>query len=178
LKGANWDVAVGGLGLGYTAAAALEHAEVASLTVIELFPQVIAWHRKRLVPLGSALCGDERCRLIERDFFAAAMNPDVGLDPENHGRKYHAILLDIDHTPSHQLDSDNESFYTVKGLTTLAANLHEGGIFGLWSDDPPDAHFTGLLEQVFAEAEAIVVHFYNPIQDKESRNTVYLAMKA
>ena len=69
----NLDIIVGGLGLGYTAAAALEHSNVASLVVVELFPQVIEWHEKGLVPVGSVLSGDERCHLIAQDFFAAAV---------------------------------------------------------------------------------------------------------
>ena len=43
VEGANWDVVVGGLGLGYTAVAALEHGEVASLLVIDALPPVLEW---------------------------------------------------------------------------------------------------------------------------------------
>src|SRR5688500_17092290 len=39
------DVAVGGLGLGYTAVAALEHPAVRSVLVIEALSPVIGWHR-------------------------------------------------------------------------------------------------------------------------------------
>ena len=173
-----WDIAVGGLGLGYTAAAALESSSVRSMIVVELFPQVIEWHERELVPLGAQLVGDPRCRLVQQDFFAAAMSDDKGLDPDHPDKQFHAILLDIDHTPSHQLDHDNECFYSVSGLSSLAEQLHSGGVFGLWSDDPPDAAFTELLNSVFASAEAVVIPFYNPIQDKESANTVYLAQKA
>src|SRR6188472_4312042 len=45
LRGNSWDVVVGGLGLGYTAAAALAHREVASLLIVEALPPVIDWHR-------------------------------------------------------------------------------------------------------------------------------------
>ena len=38
-------VLVGGLGLGHTAASALEHPEVASLEVIDIFPELIDWRR-------------------------------------------------------------------------------------------------------------------------------------
>ena len=172
-----WDIVVGGLGLGYTAAAALESSAVRSMVVVELFPQVIEWHERELVPLGAQLVGDHRCRLVQQDFFAAAVDANKGLDPNHPGKQFHAILLDIDHTPSHQLDDDNERFYSVAGLSALAKQLHAGGVFGLWSDDPPDAGFTELLRSVFEEAEAVVVPFYNPIQDKESTNTVYLAQK-
>ena len=178
LAGEEWDIVVGGLGLGYTAAAALEFSSVRSMVVVELFPQVIEWHERELVPLGAQLVGDHRCRLIQQDFFAAAMNAEKGLDPNYPDKRYHAVLLDIDHTPSHQLDDDNGSFYSTAGLSAMSKQLHSGGVFGLWSDDPPDAGFTELLQSVFEEAEAVVVPFYNPIQDKESSNTVYLAQKA
>ena len=52
LKGAHWDVVVGGLGLGYTAAAALEHREVASLLIVDALKPVIEWHQRGVVPLG------------------------------------------------------------------------------------------------------------------------------
>src|SRR3546814_15471056 len=66
------DVVVGGLGLGYTAQAALNDPRVGRLTVIELIPEVIEWHRQRLLPLGEAVAGDARCRLQQGDFFALA----------------------------------------------------------------------------------------------------------
>ncbi len=62
LEGDSWDVVVGGLGLGYTAVAALEHREVASLLVLDALPPVIDWHRRGLIPLGGLLTGDPRCR--------------------------------------------------------------------------------------------------------------------
>ena len=177
LDGDNWDVVIGGLGLGYTAAAALENSKVQSLIVHELFPQVISWHQQGLVPLGNILSNDSRCQLIEQDFFAAAQDSKIGLDPDHNERLCHAILLDIDHTPNHQLDSENAGFYSKLGLKSLAGKLHPGGVFGLWSDDPPDSAFVDILGNVFSEIEAEVIPFYNPILDEESSNTVYLARK-
>ena len=177
LNGEDWDVVVGGLGLGYTAAAALENPNVASLVVVELFPQVIEWHEKGLVSVGSILSGDPRCQLVAQDFFAAAVDKTIGMDPLNPGKQFHAVLLDIDHTPSHQLDHENAGFYSMAGLSSMAEQLLPGGVFGLWSDAAPDAAFKELLLTVFSTAEAVVVPFYNPIQDKESTNTIYLAVK-
>src|SRR5262249_6123379 len=45
-------VVVGGLGLGYTAKAVLEHQKVASLLVVEALEAVIEWHAEGRVPLG------------------------------------------------------------------------------------------------------------------------------
>src|SRR5947209_4735748 len=60
LQRSHWDVVVGGLGLGYTACAALEHREVASLLVIEALQPVIDWHVNGMVPLGAQLTSDPR----------------------------------------------------------------------------------------------------------------------
>src|SRR4051812_43474791 len=92
LKGEQWDVVVGGLGLGYTAAAALEHGEVASLLIVDALEPVIEWHQQRLVPLGDKLIGDARTRMAHADFFGCAHSPE-GFDPERPGRKFHAVLL-------------------------------------------------------------------------------------
>ena len=37
----------------------------------------------------------------------------------------------------------------VSGLQRLRAHLRPGGVFAMWSDDPPDADFCALLKQVF-----------------------------
>src|SRR3954470_12728734 len=76
LKGEQWDVVVGGLGLGYTAIAALEHRQVATLLVVDALEPVIGWHRKHLVPLGEKLTSDPRTRLVHADFFALARSGD------------------------------------------------------------------------------------------------------
>src|SRR5437870_4136725 len=53
LEGGTFDVVVGGLGLGYTAVAALKHATVHSLLVVDALDAVIDWHQRGLVPLGA-----------------------------------------------------------------------------------------------------------------------------
>ena len=169
------DVVVGGLGLGYTARAALRHSSVRSLLVVELLEPVIEWHRRGLVPLGPELTNDPRCRFVHRDFFALAADPEQGFDPEHAGSRYHAILLDIDHSPAYLLDPRNAAFYVPSGLQALAAHLHPGGVFALWSDDPPDEEFLGNLNDVFASLEARVVKFDNPLLDTQSASTVYIA---
>ena len=177
LKGGQWDVVVGGLGLGYTAVAALEHREVATLLVVDALEPVIGWHRKHLVPLGEKLTSDPRTRLLHADFFALAQS-GAGFDPTRPGRRFHAVLLDIDHSPRSLLDPKNAAFYETEGLRALSAHLHAGGIFALWSDDPPDEEFLAKLARVFATTRAHVVTFTNPLTDGTSASTVYVASKA
>jgi hypothetical protein len=87
------------------------------------------------------------------------------------------VLLDIDHSPSHWLNPGNSAFYTAPGLRSLADKLHPGGLFGLWSNDPPEAEFTRLLDTVFQFSETHIVTFPNPYSGGESSSTVYLAHK-
>jgi spermidine synthase len=171
------DVVVGGLGLGYTAVAALKHAAVRELFVVDALEAVIEWHQRGLVPLGPVLTGDARCRLVQGDFFALAAAAE-GFDPVAPGRRFHAILLDIDHSPRNLLHPRHAAFYAPAGLRALAAQLHPGGVFALWSDDAPDAEFLAALHAVFATADAQVVTFPNQLLERESASTVYVARLA
>lgn len=177
LEGTGLDIVVGGLGLGYTAVAALADPTVRSVMVVEVMEPVIDWHRRGLVPLGKELVSDPRCTLVHANFFEIASSNRGGIDRADPTRLVHAVLLDIDHSPSHWLNPENSTFYTAPGLRNLADKLHPGGIFGLWSNDPPDTEFTGLLDTVFQSSESHIVTFPNPYTDGESSNTVYLARK-
>jgi spermidine synthase len=173
-EGAGFDVAVGGLGLGYTALTVLADDRVRSLIVVEALDAVIDWHRRGLVPGGLALSSDPRCRFVTGDFMAmiAAAN---GLDPDSAGRRFDAIVVDIDHSPSHLLHPSHASLYEPSGLRRLAGQLRRGGCFALWSNDPPEPAFVAALGAVFGDVAAEVVGFYNRLQERESTNTVYLA---
>ena len=177
LEGSDLDIVVGGLGLGYTAAAVLEDPSVGSLMVVEVMEPVIDWHRRGLVPLGDKLVSDLRCTLVHADFFALAAASGGGFDTAVPARLAHAVLLDIDHSPSHWLNSGNSAFYTGPALCKLADKLHPGGIFGLWSNGPPDDEFTRLLDSVFQSSESHIVTFANPYTGGESSSTIYLAHK-
>jgi spermidine synthase len=174
LPGTELDVAVGGLGLGYTAQAVLDDPRVSSLTVIDTLAEVIDWHQRGLVPLGTRLTADARCRLVQGDFFAMAAGRH-GLDPREPGRRFHAILLDVDHSPRHVLHPRHAALYQPAGLRALSEHLHPGGVFALWSNDPPDEQFASALAEVFPKSAAHVVDFDNPLQGGTSTNTVYVA---
>lgn len=171
------DVVVGGLGLGYTAKEALENSNVGSLLVVDYLKPVIEWHEQGLVPLGPGLNEDPRCRYVHGDFFKLALGEEgtKGFDPEIPNRLFHAVLLDIDHSPDNLLHERHNTFYSAEGLQKLASRLRPGGVFGLWSDDPPEETFMAALKEVFDSCESHIVSFYNPLQDKESASTVYVA---
>lgn len=177
LEGNELDIVVGGLGLGYTAVATLDDPRVQSLQVIELMEPVIEWHRRGLVPMGEVLVSDSRCNIIHDDFFALASS-EFGFGGIAATALIHGIFLDIDHSPSNWLNSDNAIFYTQTKLAQLADKLRPAGVFGLWSNDPPDDQFVDLLDSVFESAQAHVISFPNPYSGAQSSNTVYLAKKS
>jgi len=170
------DVVVGGLGLGYTAAAALRHSSVRSQLIVDFLSPVIRWHQSGLVPLGAGIASDPRTRFVVADFFERAADPESGFDGASPGRKFHVILLDIDHTPQHWLNARHKVFYTVEGLQKLRRHLLPGGVFAMWSDEPPDTEFGARLEDVFVCVKAHTVSFPNPIRGGESSGTVYVAI--
>ena len=177
LDGEGLDIVVGGLGMGYTAAAVLEDPRVNSLVVVEFLDAVVDWHAADYLPLDPPLSVDPRCRIVQGDFFA--MSDSIqGFDSDVSERRFDAILIDIDHSPDWLLDARSEGFYSAPGLTKLAAHLKTGGIMGLWSDAVEDVKFTKHLETVFDKVWAEPVTFHNPLQNKPFTQTVYLARRA
>lgn len=168
------DVVVGGLGLGYTARAALTDDRVRSLVVVEALAPVIDWHRRDLLPHTRELTADPRTTFLHGDFFAL-LRDGAGFDPADPSRLFHAVLVDIDHSPRNLLNPAHADLYTPAGLRRVADRLHPGGVFALWSDDAPDDAFLADLTGCFATATARVVSFANPLIAGESANTVYVA---
>lgn len=173
VSGKQLDVLVGGLGLGYTAVAALEDARVARLTVVEALGPVIDWHRQELLPDAAGLAADPRTTLLRADFFALMRGEE---HPEGwEAGQLDAILLDVDHTPRHVLHPSHSHLYAKQGLHELAGHLRPDGVFALWSDDPEDADFMETARAVFSSVDAHEVLFDNPLTGGQSSNTVYVA---
>ena len=175
LDGDPLDVVVGGLGLGHTAETVLDDDRVRELVVVDLLGAVIGWHERGLVPVGPRLTADPRCRLVQGDFFA--MSDGAGFDPQVPGRLFDAVVLDIDHSPRHLLADGSAGFYGPEGTRRLARHLRPGGVYALWSNDPPDDAHLAVLSEVFVDVVAEVVGFPNPLQGRPATNTVYLATR-
>jgi len=169
------DIIVGGLGLGYTTVEALKDPNLKMMRVIDIMAPVISWHQRGLLPVGDILATDPRSELVQGDFFKLATSADIGFDQNQPEKKIHAVLLDIDHSPSHWLNDANQSFYTEASLSRLAAKICSGGVFALWSNELPDEGFSNLLSRVFVHCEAHTVTFPNPYTGEESSNSVYVA---
>ena len=169
------NVIVGGLGLGYTAAAALKDNRVQRVTVVEALPPVIDWHQRHLIPLGQSLSADPRCHFVLADFFDVATQSHGFQDIT--GNEVDVLLLDIDHSPRHRLLENQREFYDAASLSLVAEQLTKHGIFAIWSNDAPDDQFTDELSRSFTKAYAEQVWFENPYSGGKSSNTIYIAKR-
>ena len=166
LDGDDWRGLVGGLGLGYTAGAALEFPEVERLDIVEFLPEVIAWHERDLVPMASTLADDSRCRIFQGDCFEW-LRCDGDAD-------YDAVLIDIDDGPEDLLSDEHRSFYTPAGLRGARRCLRPDGMLGYLDQSATDTRLLRRLQSAFDRATVKEIEFYNPFLDLFDINAIYL----
>ena len=167
--GSELDVLVGGLGLGYTARAALELPRVRRVDVVELLDEVISWLARDLVPLAAELEADTRFGVERGDIFKRLASP-----PE---KRYDAILIDVDHSPAELLSESNRYFYTTAGLRHAREHLRDQGVLAVWSS-AENNDFSGALEEVFPEFRIESIHWHNDLIDEDQRDDLFLARRA
>jgi len=132
------DVVVGGLGLGYTARAVLENPDVRSLIVVDALAEVIEWHEQGLLPLGRELTADPRCRLVKGDFFAMSSSVE-GFDNSSQGRRFDAVLVDIDHSPRKLLHPRHAALEVIARLEGFDRGRYAGAVG--WVDGHGNGRF-------------------------------------
>jgi len=164
--GCDLSVMVGGLGLGYTAAAVLDSDRVGRVEVIELFPAVVGFLRDGLVPLSSELLADERFGVREGDVYATMAEPS--------SECWDLVLIDVDHAPDDHLGAGNESFYTEPGLARAKHRLAPGGILAVWSY-AESSPFADALHASFEFVEVLPVIYVNDLVDEEHTDWLFLA---
>lgn len=155
-------VLIGGLGMGYTARAALDALPAAAeLVVAELTPEIEAWCRGPLAPLTGGALDDPRVRVVIGDVARAIADA-----PRGH---YHAILLDLYEGPHAATQRTDDPFYGRAALAASRAALAAGGVLAVWSEDPDEA-FARRLATAGFEVEVRRL-------GKPRRHVVYLARK-
>ena len=139
-------ILIGGLGMGFTLAAALEQlGPKAQVVVAELVPAVITWNQGLLAALAGHPLKDQRVTVYEGD---------VGQLIRSERSSYDAILLDVDNGPEGLTRKENDSLYSPAGLSAAFAALRPKGIFGVWSISP-DQHFSKRLRHAGFTVEEI-----------------------
>lgn len=139
---------IGGLGMGYTLAAALRHLNPDAVVVVaEVVPAVVAWNRGPLAHLAGSPLEDPRVQVIETDVAALLRRA---------GSPYDAILLDVDNGPRALTCARNGWLYSPAGLDAASAALTPGGVLAVWSAWP-DRSFTSRLNRAGFNIEEVSV---------------------
>ena len=159
-------ILIGGLGMGYTLAAALKRLGPTSLIVVaELVPEVVEWNMGPLAELAGHALEDERVTVIVGD---------VGNILQKEHQTYDAILLDVDNGPTGLTHKGNDRLYSKGGLDAAFAALRPGGVLAGWSAGADDA-FTRRLRQAGFEVDEVNVRAGG--KRKGRRHTIWLALR-
>ena len=132
-------VLIGGLGMGFTLAAALKNlGPDAEVMVAELVPAVVEWNRGPLGEHAGQPLNDSRTTVIKGD---------VANVLRSEKRAFDAIMLDVDNGPEGMTRKKNGWLYTIDGLTVAYTALKPQGMLAVWSAGP-DRNFRERLRKV------------------------------
>lgn len=157
-------VLIGGMGMGFTLAAALNSlGHDAEVTVAELVPEVVEWNRG---PLGAASdypLNDPRTKVHLGD---------VGQLMKQEQGTYDAILLDVDNGPEGLTRKENDWIYSPEGIAQAKSALKPKGILAYWSagEDPV---FTKRLKKAGLQVKPVTVRAHKP--GKGAKHVIWLA---
>ncbi len=146
-------VLVGGLGMGFTARAALAALRPdAVVDVVELVGAVVRWNRELIGHLADAPLFNPRVRVIEGNVADV-----IGSARE----RYDAILLDVDNGPEAFTSRENRHLYSREGLRRARAALRQNGVLAIWSTFESRA-FTARLREANLETRLVRVRANGP----------------
>ncbi|MDP5132755.1 MAG: hypothetical protein NWQ54_17915, partial [Paraglaciecola sp.] len=158
-------VLVGGLGMGYTLAAALKAVNSSALvTVAELIPEVVKWNQGPLGACAKNPLADPRTQVHIGDVKQLLVSNTPTFD---------AILLDVDNGPEGLTHADNNWIYSIEGLESIFTTLRPGGRLAVWSAGP-DYLFTVRLKNAGFKVDTRIVRSR---PGKGSKHTIFLAKK-
>jgi spermidine synthase len=158
-------VLVGGLGMGFTLAAALRGlSATAKVVVAELVSAIVEWNRGPLADLAGRPLEDSRVTVRVADVAQVLRDSDSAFD---------AILLDVDNGPDGLTRASNDRLYSSAGLRVALRALRPRGVLAVWSV-APDPEFTRRLGDAGFTVEEQVVRARGT---KGSRHVLWLATR-
>jgi spermidine synthase len=124
-KRSSRQILIGGLGMGFTLAAALRDMTADDrVSIAELMSAVVAWNRGPLAHLAGDPLTDPR---------VTVHTGDVAELLRSQRDAYDLILLDVDNGPSALTTDANHWLYGNAGLAAAFAALRAGGVLAVWS---------------------------------------------
>ncbi len=159
-------ILIGGLGMGFTLATALQSlGPTAEVVVAELVPGVVRWNQEVLGHCAGHPLQDARVQVE---------TADVGDLIQAARSRFHAILLDVDNGPEGLTHDANDDLYTLAGLQAAYRALTEDGMLAVWSAAPAP-RFVGALRKVGFAVEQRKVRAH---AGKGARHLIWLATKS
>lgn len=139
-------ILIGGLGLGFTLEQVLSDRSVAAVTVAEIEPALVGWHRSGLVPATFSAINDCRVNIVVEDVRAVVENsPPAGVD---------LLLLDVDNGPGQLVYDANVSLYEDRFLRLCGTRMSSSGVLAVWSSESAPALHSA-LQRVFGDVEHV-----------------------
>ncbi|SDK87718.1 spermidine synthase [Modicisalibacter muralis] len=157
-------VLIGGLGMGFTLAAALKTLGAdAEVVVAELVPDVVEWNRGPMGMVAGYPLNDARTTLSVGD---------VGKLLRTEKQAFDAIMLDVDNGPEGLTRKENDWIYSPKGLQAAQEALRPDGVLAIWSAGR-DPAFTERLRRIGFMVEEKSVRAHRP--GKGAKHVIWLA---
>ena len=160
-------VLIGGLGMGFTLAAALQTlGPDAEVVVAELVPEVVDWNRTLIgAPSGHPLA-DPRSSVYVGDV-ADLIRQSVG--------GFDAVLMDVDNGPEALVRRENDWLYSGDGLRATRAALRPRGVLAVWSASQ-DRAFSKRLQHAGFDVNEHIVRPHRA--GKGPRHTIWIAAES
>ena len=159
----NAKVLVGGMGMGFTLAAALKATSLSSeILVAELVPEIVEWNKGPLGEVAGRPLEDNRVRVYLGDVGELFITKKA---------IYDAVLLDVDNGPQAFTHDDNSDLYTMDSLHAIRDTLRPNGMLAVWSawHDPK---FAKKLKKARFKVSYKTVRAH---KGAGSKHTIYLA---
>ncbi|MDX2019589.1 MAG: spermidine synthase [Deltaproteobacteria bacterium] len=122
-------VLLGGLGMGFTLRAALDHLPGdATVDVVELNQAVVSWCQGPLAVLSDNALSDRRVNVIVKDVAHV-----IARAPAGH---YQAIIIDLYEGPHDAVNGPRDPLYGTTAIAMAWNALKPKGIFAVWSEEP------------------------------------------
>lgn len=159
-------VLVGGMGMGFTLAAALKAVTAsAEVHVAELIPEIIEWNKGPLGDCAGRPLNDDRTHVHLGD---------IATHFKTKQPSYDAILLDVDNGPEAYTNDDNDQLYSIESLQAIHKTLRPNGLLAVWSAWYDVSFIKKLQKTQFKQVSFQTVRAH---KGKGSKHTIYLAQK-
>lgn len=165
----NARILVGGLGMGFTLAAALRRIGAGGTVVVaELSEAVVRWNEQYLGKYADYPLRDPRTKVYVGDVADLVEHP-----PE----PWSAILLDVDNGPDALTREYNGWLYTRKGLSAARDALIEEGILAIWSAAGSSALTRKLRKEKYDVEVVSYVEDERPTPFNDGLHVIWLARR-